>query len=87
MKILDYAYNKDYIVCIGDTMRTTLDLNETLLTEAMKWTGETTKTATINEALKQIIKSKKRVKLVEFAGKLQLDVDLDITRKRNGLHY
>jgi len=68
-------------------MRTTLDLNETLLTEAMKWTGETTKTATINEALKQVIKSKKRVKLIEFAGKLNLNVDLDIIRKRNGLHH
>jgi Arc/MetJ family transcription regulator len=63
-------------------MRTTLDLNETLLTEAMKWTGETTKTAAIHEALKQVIKSRKRVRLVEFAGKLHLDVDLDITRKR-----
>jgi Arc/MetJ family transcription regulator len=63
-------------------MRTTLDLDETLLTDAMKWTGKTTKTATINEALKQVIKSRKRVKLVEFAGKLHLDVDLDITRKR-----
>ena len=68
-------------------MRTTLDLNENLLADAMKWTGETTKTAVINEALKQIIKSKKRKKLVEFAGKLNLDVDLDIIRKRNGLHY
>ena len=67
-------------------MRTTLDLNETLLTEAMKWTGETTKTATINEALRQIIKSRKRVKLIEFAGKLHLDVDLDISRKRDGLY-
>ena len=68
-------------------MRTTLDLNETLLTEAMKWTGNTTKTATINEALKQVIKSRKRVKLIEFAGKLNLNIDLDNTRKRNGLHY
>jgi len=68
-------------------MRTTLDLNENLLADAMKWTGETTKTAVINEALKQVIKSKKRKKLVEFAGKLDLDVDLDIIRKRNGLHY
>ena len=65
-------------------MRTTLDY---LLADAMKWTGETTKTAVINEALRQVIKSKKRKKLVEFAGKLNLDVDLDIARKRNGLHY
>ena len=68
-------------------MRTTLDLNENLLADAMKWTGETTKTAVINEALKQVIKSKKRKKLVEFAGKLNLDVDLDTIRKRNGLRY
>ena len=67
-------------------MRTTLDLNETLIAEAMKWTGETTKTATINEALKQMINFKKRVKLVEYAGKLNLDVNLDTTRKRSGLH-
>ena len=66
-------------------MRTTLDLNEALLTEAMKWMGETTKTATVNEALKQYIEFKKRKRLVEFAGKMDLDVDLDITRKRNGL--
>ena len=67
-------------------MRTTLDLNESLLADAMKWTGETTKTAVINEALKQVIKSKKRRKLIDFAGKLNLDVDLEKTRKRNGLH-
>jgi len=76
-----------YFVCIGDVMRTTLNLNEVLLTEAMKWTGETTKTATINEALKQVIKSRKRIKLIEFAGKLNLDVDLNVTRKRNGLYH
>ena len=56
-------------------MRTTLDLNETLLAEAMKWTGQTTKTATINEALKQVIKYRKRVKIIEFSGKLNLNVD------------
>jgi Arc/MetJ family transcription regulator len=63
-------------------MRTTLDLNETLLTEAMEWTGETTKTATINEALKQVIQSRKRMKLIDMAGKIKLDVDLNSTRKR-----
>jgi Arc/MetJ family transcription regulator len=65
-------------------MRTTLDLNENLLTEAMKWTGESTKTAVINESLKQIIELKKRMKLIEMAGNVKLDVDLDITRNRNG---
>jgi Arc/MetJ family transcription regulator len=63
-------------------MRTTLDLNETLLAEAMKWTGETTKTATINEALKQVIQHRKRMNLIGMAGKIKLDIDLNITRKR-----
>ena len=64
-------------------MKTTLSLNEVLLAEAMRWTGEKTKTAAINAALEQIIKLKKREKLITFAGKMELDTDLDITRKRN----
>ncbi|WP_010257472.1 type II toxin-antitoxin system VapB family antitoxin [Treponema primitia] len=63
-------------------MRTTLNLNETLLSEAMKWTGEPTKTAVINEALKEIITHRKRMRLIEMAGKVKLDVNLDVTRKR-----
>lgn len=63
-------------------MRTTLDLDESLLTEAMKWTGETTKTGAINEALRQIVKFKKRLKLIDLAGKVKLDIDLDATRER-----
>jgi Arc/MetJ family transcription regulator len=63
-------------------MRTTLDLNEALLNEAMNWTGIFTKTAVINEALKEIIKHKKRMRLIEMAGNVKLDVDLKITRTR-----
>lgn len=63
-------------------MRTTLDLDESLLSEAMKWTGETTKTGAINEALKQIVKFKKRIRLLDLAGKVKIDVDLNATRER-----
>jgi Arc/MetJ family transcription regulator len=63
-------------------MRTTLDLDSKLLDEAMKWTGERTKTSVINEALKEIIKSRKRLRLIEMAGKVKLNVDIDITRNR-----
>jgi Arc/MetJ family transcription regulator len=63
-------------------MRTTLDLDKNLLNEAMKWTGETTKTSVINEALKEIIKNRKRLRLVEMAGKVKLKVDIDVTRNR-----
>jgi Arc/MetJ family transcription regulator len=67
-----------YIVC----MRTTLNLNDELIGEAMQWTGVSTKTAVVNEALRQLIGHMKRLRLVEMAGKMQLDVNLDVTRKR-----
>ncbi|MDR1932437.1 MAG: type II toxin-antitoxin system VapB family antitoxin [Spirochaetales bacterium] len=63
-------------------MRTTLNLDEKLLVEAMKWTGESTKTAVINEALKQIIQNRKRLRLIEMAGKVKLDADINVTRNR-----
>jgi|APHig6443718053_1056840.scaffolds.fasta_scaffold179290_1 Arc/MetJ family transcription regulator len=63
-------------------MRTTLDLNESLVSEAMRWTGESTKTGAINEALKQIVKFRKRLRLIELAGKVKLDIDIDATRER-----
>jgi len=63
-------------------MRTTLDLNESLVSEAMRWTGESTKTGAINEALRQIVKFRKRLRLIEMAGKVKLNVDLDATRER-----
>ncbi|MDR1786295.1 MAG: type II toxin-antitoxin system VapB family antitoxin [Spirochaetaceae bacterium] len=63
-------------------MRTTLNLNDELIGEAMQWTGVSTKTAVVNEALRQLIGHMKRLRLVEMAGKMQLDVNLDVTRKR-----
>jgi Arc/MetJ family transcription regulator len=63
-------------------MRTTLNLNDGLLEEAMRWADASTKTAVINEALRQLIGHMKRLKLIEMAGKMSLDVDLGVTRKR-----
>jgi hypothetical protein len=48
----------------------------------MKWTGESTKTSVINEALKEIIKNRKRLRLVEMAGKVELEVNINVTRNR-----
>ncbi|MDR1216051.1 MAG: type II toxin-antitoxin system VapB family antitoxin [Treponema sp.] len=53
-------------------MRITLDLDKKLVDEAMKWTGESTETSLINEALKEIIKNRKRLRLIEMAGKVKL---------------
>ena len=63
-------------------MKTSVSVNESLLTEAMKWNGTTTRVATIHEALQQLVEHKKRMKLVGMAGKIKLDVDIAATRKR-----
>ena len=47
-------------------MRTTLDLDEKLLKEAMKTTGITNKTQLINKALKDEIKAVKRKMLLNL---------------------
>jgi len=63
-------------------MRTTLDLNENLLEEAMKLSGEKTKTSIINKALKDYIKKVKGRGIFEYGGKIDLNIDLDVLRGR-----
>lgn len=63
-------------------MRTTLDIPEDLINEAMKITGAKTKSQVIKEALEEQIKKAKRQRLLNFKGKLDLDIDLDATRDR-----
>lgn len=63
-------------------MRTTLNIPENILSEAMKVTRARTKTEVIKQALENIIRKNKIQKLKTYRGKLQLDLDLDILRKR-----
>ncbi len=64
-------------------MRTTLDLPEDLLAEAMKTTHIKTKTMVIITALEDLIRKNKIAGLKKFKGKIDLDVNLDILRARN----
>ncbi|MFT6857266.1 MAG: Arc/MetJ family transcription regulator [Cyclobacteriaceae bacterium] len=64
-------------------MRTTLDLPEELIKEALEITGAKTKSQLIKDALENQIRQIKRHRLLTFKGKIDLDVDLDITRKRS----
>jgi Arc/MetJ family transcription regulator len=64
-------------------MRTTLDLNEILINEAMKITGEKTKTSIIHRALNDLVRREKSLKLLEYAGKVDISIDLDVSRGRN----
>lgn len=63
-------------------MRTTLDLPNELIDEAMQITHAKTKTDLIKLALTNIIQQEKINKLINFHGSIDLDIDLDALRKR-----
>ena len=63
-------------------MRTTLDLPEDLVTEAMKATDIRTKTKVIITALEQLITKTKISGIKKYKGKVDLDIDLDELRGR-----
>ncbi len=63
-------------------MRTTLDLPEDLLEEAMKTTQIQTKTKVIITALEELIRKSKISELKKFKGKVDLAIDLDVIRGR-----
>lgn len=64
-------------------MRTTLDIPEKLIEEAMKVTGATTKSQLIKDALQAEIDRAKRKRLIARKGTFDLDVDLDTLRNRD----
>jgi Arc/MetJ family transcription regulator len=64
-------------------MRTTLDIPEELIKEAMELTGAKTKSQLIKEALEMQIAVIKRKRLITLKGTVDLDVDLDILRDRS----
>ena len=63
-------------------MRTTLDLPEDLLNEAMRATRTHTKTKVIITALEELIRKSKISELKTFKGKIDLDIDLNTIRGR-----
>ncbi len=64
-------------------MRTTLDLPEDLLNEAMETTHTNTKTAVIIKALEDLLRKSKISNLKNYQGKIELDIDLNETRDRH----
>ena len=63
-------------------MRTTLDLPERLLNEAMRVTHSETKTAVIVLALEELIRKSRISDLKKFKGKIELNMNLDELRAR-----
>ena len=65
-------------------MRTTLDLPETLVEEARTALGGKSKTDTIIFALRELIRRQRIEELKGLLGHVQLDIDLDHSRRRPG---
>ena len=64
-------------------MRTTLDLPESLLAEAMKVTHTNTKTAVIVKALEELVRKSKIAGIKKYCGKIDLDIDISELRDRH----
>lgn len=64
-------------------MRTTLDIPQELIEEAMKILGVKTKSDAIKGSLERLIRSYKRKQLINYRGKVDLDIDLDKLRDRD----
>ncbi len=64
-------------------MRTTIDIPEDLINEAMKVTKASTKTEVIKTALYQIIQKNKIRGIKSYKGQVDLDMNLNILRDRD----
>jgi len=64
-------------------LRTTLDIPEELINEAMKTTHITTKTKVIITALEGLIRKSKISELKQYKGKIDLDIKMDTIRDRS----
>ena len=63
-------------------MRTTLDIPEELVNEARRLLGFKSKTDTVVLSLQELIRRKRIEQLKNMAGKIELEIDLEGSRRR-----
>ena len=63
-------------------MATNLDIDERLLSEALKAGGLKTKKATVNEALREFIQRRKQKKILKLFGSVEFDQKYDHKKGR-----
>lgn len=63
-------------------MRTTLNIDKDALAQAMRFADGRTKTAVINDALRDFARRQRRKDLLKLRGKAPWEGDLDALRKR-----
>lgn len=62
-------------------MRTNVVIDDELIKKAKNYTGLKTKKEVINYALQELVKRKERKKILNVAGKLRWEGDLDAMRE------
>jgi len=70
-------------------MRTNVDLDDDLVREAFDVTGLPTKKALLHEALKELVRARRKRDLGELAGKIRFRADFDhkvLRETRGGRH-
>ena len=65
-------------------MRTNINLDDDLVHEAFKYTGAKTKNELVHIALKELVETCKRLKLLDLAGKIKFLEDYDYKSLREG---
>jgi Arc/MetJ family transcription regulator len=62
-------------------MRTNIEIDDELMTEALRLTGLKTKRAVVEAGLKALIRLKRQKKILDLAGKVQWEGNLDESRE------
>lgn len=63
-------------------MATNIELNETLLSKAMRLGGMRTKKEAVNQALSEYVQRREQLKILDFFGTVDLDPDYDYKKQR-----
>jgi Bacterial antitoxin of type II TA system, VapB len=70
------------IMCELSHMATNIDIDETLLDEALRVGGHRTKKATVNEALAEYVLHRKQAGVVRLFGTIDMDPAYDYKKQR-----
>ena len=69
-------------MCELSHMATNIELDEPLLSKAMRLGGMRTKKEAVNQALAEFVARREQLKILEFFGKVDLDPDFDYKKQR-----
>ena len=65
-------------------MRTNIDIDDALISEAFKYSGARTKKELIHQALKKFVENRRRLNLLELEGKIEFAEGYNYKSMREG---